>query len=144
MAITQSIVSTFKSELFQGVHNFATGGDKFKIALYTASADLNSSTVSYTGTTGEVPNGSGYTTGGNVLTGQSVGQAGTTIFVDFNDSVWLAASFSAAGAMIYNDSAVGKPAVAVLNFGGTYMPTNNTFTVQFPPATSTTAVITAT
>jgi hypothetical protein len=144
MAITQSIVSTFKSELFQGVHNFATGGDTFKIALYTASADLNSSTVSYTGTTGEVPNGSGYTTGGNVLTGQSVGQAGTTIFVDFNDSVWLAASFSAAGAMIYNDSAVGKPAVAVLNFGGTYMPTNNTFTVQFPPATSTTAVITAT
>jgi hypothetical protein len=144
MAITQSIVSTFKSELFQGVHNFATGGDTFKIALYTASADLNSSTVSYTGTTGEVPNGSGYTTGGNVLTGQSVGQAGTTIFVDFDDSVWLAASFSAAGAMIYNDSAVGKPAVAVLNFGGTYMPTNNTFTVQFPPATSTTAVITAT
>lgn len=144
MAITQSIVSTFKSELFRGVHNFATGGDTFKIALYTASADLNSSTVSYTGTTGEVPNGSGYTTGGNVLTGQSVGQAGTTIFVDFDDSVWLAASFSAAGAMIYNDSAVGKPAVAVLNFGGTYMPTNNTFTVQFPPATSTTAVITAT
>lgn len=144
MAITQSIVSTFKSELFQGIHNFATGGDTFKIALYTASADLNSSTVSYTGTTGEVPNGSGYTTGGNILTGQSVGQAGTTIFVDFDDSVWLAASFSAAGAMIYNDSAVGKPAVAVLNFGGTYMPTNNTFTVQFPPATSTTAVITAT
>lgn len=144
MAITQSIVSTFKSELFRGVHNFATGGDTFKIALYAASADLNSSTVSYTGTTGEVPNGSGYTTGGNVLTGQSVGQAGTTIFVDFDDSVWLAASFSAAGAMIYNDSAVGKPAVAVLNFGGTYMPTNNTFTVQFPPATSTTAVITAT
>ena len=144
MAITQSIVSTFKDELFRGVHNFAAGGSTFKIALYTASANLDSATVSYTGTTGEVPNGSGYITGGNVLTGQSVGQAGTTTFIDFDDSVWLTASFSAAGALIYNDSAIGKPAVAVLNFGGTYIPTNNTFTVQFPPNTSTTAVITAT
>lgn len=144
MAITQSIVSAFKSELFQGTHDFAAGGDTFKIALYTANANLDSTTVSYTGTTGEVPNGSGYTTGGNVLTGQSVGQAGTTTFIDFNDSVWLAASFSAAGALIYNDSAVGKPAVAVLNFGGTYIATNNTFTVQFPPPTGSTAVITAT
>lgn len=144
MAITQSIISTFKVELFEGVHNFSAGGDTFKIALYTANANLNSSTTSYIGTTGEVPNGGGYVTGGNVLTGQVVGQSGTSIYVTFDNSVWLAATFSAAGALIYNDTVLTKPAVAVLNFGNTFIASNNTFTVQFPPATGTTAVITAT
>ncbi len=141
MSIYQTAVSTFKDELLRGVHNFASGGSTFKIALYSSMANLDSTTVSYTGTTGEVPNGSGYTTGGKVLTGQSITASGTVSFVDFGSVSWAGASFSAAGALIYNDSAVGKPAVLVLNFGGTYLSTNSTFTVSYPNATSTTALL---
>ena len=141
MSIYQTAVSTFKDELLRGVHNFASGGSTFKIALYSSTANLDSATVSYTGTTGEVPNGSGYITGGKVLTGQSITTSGTVSFIDFDSVSWVGASFSAAGALIYNDSAVGKPAVLVLNFGGTYLSTNSTFTVSFPNATSTTALL---
>ena len=141
MAITQSIASTFKQELMQAVHDFDTsgsGGDTFKIALYTSSANLSSATTAYT-TSGEVV-GTGYTAGGNTLTNQGVSLSGTTAYTDFADSTWSSASFTAAGAMIYNSSKSNK-AVAIFNFGGDFTCTNGDFTVIFPAATSSTAVL---
>ena len=141
MAITQAVCSSFKSELLQAVHNFAAaGGNTFKIALYTSSATLDSSTTVYT-TSNECPSTGNYTAGGNTLTGQSVTLSGTTAFIDFDDSTWASSTISAAGALIYNSSASNK-AVLVLSFGGTYSSTNGNFTIQFPAATSSTAVLT--
>jgi hypothetical protein len=139
MAITQAICSTFKQQLLEGIHNFAaSGGDTFKIALYTSSANLNSSTTVYT-TSGE-SSGTGYTAGGGTLTNAGTGLTGTTAFLDFEDYTWTSATISAAGALIYN-ATEGNKAVAVLSFGATYPSTNGNFTVTFPAATSTTAVI---
>ena len=142
MAITQAVCSSFKQELLSGTHNFsASGGDTFKIALYTSSATLDSSTTVYSST--NETSGTGYTAGGNTLvtaTG-SVFLSGTTAYIDFDDTTWASASISAAGALIYNSSKSNK-AVLVLSFGGTYTSTNGNFTVQFPAATSSTAVLT--
>ena len=139
MAITQSLASTFKQELLEGIHNFSSaGGDVFKIALYTSSATLSSATTTYT-TSGE-SSGSGYTAGGETLTNVGVSLSGTTAYLDFDDVTWAAATISAAGALIYNSSQSNK-AVAVLSFGATYSSTNGNFTVTFPAATSTTAII---
>ena len=139
MAITQSLASTFKQELLEGVHNFsAVGGDVFKIALYTSSATLSSATSGYT-ISGE-SSGSGYTAGGETLTNVGVSLSGTTAYLDFDDVTWTAATISAAGALIYNSSQSNK-AVAILSFGATYSSTNGNFTVTFPAATSTTAII---
>lgn len=140
MAITQAICSTFKSEVLSALHNFASvGGNTFKIALYTSSANLDSSTTMYT-ISGECPATGNYVAGGNTLTGQSVTLSGTTAYIDFADSTWANATISAAGALIYN-STNGDRAVAVLNFGGTYSSTNGAFTIVFPAPTSTTAVL---
>jgi len=139
MAITQSIVSSFKSELLSGQHNFATGGNTFKIALYVSTATLNSSTTAYT-TSGEVATGGGYTAGGNTLTGQSVTLSGTTAYITFSNSTWTSATISAAGALIYNSTNSNR-AVAVLDFGGTFTSTSGNFTVVFPAATTTTALL---
>lgn len=137
--ITQALASTFKQELLEGIHNFASsGGDTFKIALYTSSANLDSATTVYT-TSGE-SSGTGYTAGGEDLTNVGVSLSGTTAYLDFDDVTWAAATISAAGALIYN-STQGNKAVAVLSFGATYSSTNGAFTVTFPAATSTTAVI---
>lgn len=139
MAITQALASTFKQELLEGVHNFsAAGGDTFKIALYTSSATLSSATSGYTAS-GEA-SGAGYTAGGATLTNVGVSLSGTTAFIDFDDVTWSAATISAAGALIYNSSQSNK-AVAILSFGATYSSTNGSFTVTFPAATSTTAII---
>lgn len=137
--ITQALASTFKQELLEGIHNFSSaGGDVFKIALYTSSANLDSATTAYT-TSGE-SSGSGYTAGGEMLTNVGVSLSGTTAYLDFDDVTWAAATISAAGALIYNSSQSNK-AVAVLSFGTTYSSTNGNFTVTFPAATSTTAII---
>ena len=139
MAITQAICSTFKQELLEGIHNFAaSGGDTFKIALYTSSANLDSSTTVYT-SSGE-SSGTGYTAGGATLTNAGTGLTGTTAFLDFDDYTWTSATISAAGALIYN-ATEGNKAVAVLSFGAVYSSTNGNFTITFPAATSTTAVI---
>ena len=139
MAITQSLCDSFKTELLAAVHNFTPiTGDTFKVALYTSAAELSSNTTVYT-TIGEVV-GSGYVAGGNILTGQSISLSGTTAFVSFTNSLWLSSTLTASGALIYNSTNANK-AVAVLNFGGPFSSTNNTFTVTFPPATATTAVI---
>jgi hypothetical protein len=139
MALTQSVCSTFKQQLLEGIHNFAaSGGDTFKIALYTSSANLDSSTTVYT-SSGE-SSGTGYTAGGATLTNAGTGLTGTTAFLDFDDYTWTSATISAAGALIYN-ATEGNKAVAVLSFGSTYSSTNGNFTITFPAATSTTAVI---
>lgn len=138
MAITQAVCSTFKDDLLSGLQNFATGGDTFKIALYTSSATLDSTTTAYT--TSNEATGTGYTAGGNTLTSQSVTLSGTTAYIDFADSSWTSSTISAAGALIYNSTNSNK-SVCVLNFGGTYSSTNGTFTVQFPAATTTTAIL---
>ena len=144
MAITQAVCSSFKQELLGGVHNFtASTGDVFKIALYTSSATLDSTTTVYSAT--NEASGTGYTAGGNTLTTAtgSVFLSGTTAYIDFDDTTWASSTISAAGALIYNSSKSNK-AVLVLSFGGTYSSTSGNFTVQFPAATSSTAVLTLT
>jgi hypothetical protein len=139
MAITQALASSFKQELLDGVHNFAaSGGDTFKIALYTSSATLSSATTVYT-TSGE-SSGTGYTAGGGTLVNVGTALSGTTAYLDFNDYTWSSATITAAGALIYN-ATQGNKAVSILNFGGTYSSTNGNFTVTFPAATSSTAII---
>jgi hypothetical protein len=139
MAITQALCASFKAELLEAQHNFASlTGDTFKIALYTSATSLNSSTTAYT-TIGEVV-GSGYVAGGNTLTGQSIALSGVTAFVTFTNSEWLNSALTATGALIYNSTNADK-AVCVLDFGGPFSSADNTFTVTFPPSTATTAVI---
>lgn len=140
MAITQAIASTFKAELLGGLQNFtASTGNTFKVALYTSSATLDSSTTVYT-ITNEVPSTGNYVAGGNTLTGQSITLSGTTAFIDFTDSTWASSTISAAGALVYN-STNGNRVVCVLDFGGTYASTNGAFTIVFPAPTITTALL---
>jgi len=137
MAITQALVSSFKAELLEGIHNLNT--DSFYLALYTSSSNISSATTVYT-TTGEVT-GTGYTAGGLLLTNLGVTLSGTTAYASWSPATWSNASISVAGGLIYNASK-GNRAVAVLNFGGTYTADGVTpFTVTFPPYTSTTAPI---
>ncbi len=112
--------------------------NKIKIALYTSAATLGASTTVYT-TSDEVV-GTGYTAGGNTLTGATVSLSGTTAFVDFTDTTWSTATITARGALIYNSS-VGNKAIAVLDFGGDKTSTAGSFTVQFPTNDSTNAII---
>jgi hypothetical protein len=142
MAILQSLCTSFKVQLLSGTQNFNTGTTKvYKIALYTASATLGADTTSYTGsTTGEVANGNGYTTGGNVLTVSQVPtSSGSTAFISFANAIWTASTITARGALIYNST--DDTAVAVLDFGSDKTSTGGNFTVVFPTATSTDAII---
>jgi len=148
MAISSAICNTFKQQLLESKHDFASGGDTFKIALYTSSATLGASTTNYSATN-EISNtsGSAYTAGGETLTGQSVtgGSGASTAFVDFTDAQWTSASFTANGALIYNTTTDGgsstTDAVCVLAFGGDFTASNGTFTVQFPAANTSDAII---
>jgi len=148
MAITQAMATSFKVEILSAYHNFnttnasrlANTADVFKIALYTSSATLGAATTAYSGTN-EVPNGSGYTTGGNTLTiSQVPTSTSTTAWLDFADSSWSTATITANGALIYNSSQ-GNRAVAVLAFGSDKTSTSGTFTIVFPAANSTDAII---
>ncbi len=139
MAITQTTCTSFKKELLEAVHNFTS--HTFKIALYTDSADLGAGTTVYS-TTNEITNTSGtaYTAGGKALTTIAPTTSGTVAFVDFENISWTSASFTARGALIYNSSASNK-AVAVLDFGSNRVVSNDTFEVQFPVSSATTAII---
>jgi len=140
MAISQAMCTSFKSELLTAEHNFAaSGGDTFKIALYTSSATLGASTTAYSATN-EV-SGTGYTATGNTLTNVDPTTSGTTAFTDFADTTWSSATITANGALIYNDDHASDAAVAVLAFGGDKTSTNGDFTIQFPSADSTNAII---
>jgi len=129
MAITQAMCTSFKEDLFQGEQDLDT--DTIKIALYTSSATLDSTTTAYT-TTEEIT-GTGYTAGGVTLTGATIGTSGTTAYVDFDDPEWTSASFTTAGALIYN-STQSNQAIAVLSFGGDFTVTSGTFRIVFPAA----------
>jgi hypothetical protein len=131
MAITQAMCTSFKEDLLQKEQNLETGGDTIKIALFTSSANLDSTTTTYTGQTGEV-SGTGYTSGGVALTNQVVATSGTTAYFDADDPEWTSASFTTAGALIYNDTLAGKNAIAVLSFGGDFTVTSGTFRIVFP------------
>ena len=147
MSITSAVCSSFKSELLSGKHDFdSSGGDTFKIAMFTSSASLDATTTDYS-TSNEITNssGTGYTAGGSALTNQGVTLSSTTAYTDFADVSWTSASFTANGAMIYNTTTDGgsgtTDAVCVIAFGGDKTVSSGTFTVQFPAAGATTAIL---
>ena len=148
MAISQAMVTSFKVEILDAVHNFGTGvvrastaADTFKIALYTSSATLSAATTAYTTTDEVSSSGTNYTAGGQTLTiSQVPTSTGTTAWLDFDDVTWASATLTANGALIYNATQSNK-AVAVLAFGGDKTSTAGNFTIQFPAATSTTAIL---
>ena len=147
MAITSAICSSFKQELLQGKHDFdSSGGDTFKVALYTSSASLGAAATDYS-TSNEIANtsGSAYTAGGKALTNTGVGLTSTTAFTDFSDVSFTSASFTANGAMIYNTTTDGgsntTDAVCIIAFGSDKTATNGTFTIQFPANDSSNAII---
>jgi len=139
MAISQAMCTSFKKELMTGTHNFSSGGNTFKIALYTSSATLGATTTAYS-SSNEV-SGTGYTATGNTLTNVTPTTSGTTAYTDFADTTWSSATITANGALIYNDTATGDPAVCVLAFGGDKTSTNGDFTIQFPTADASNAII---
>ena len=144
MAISQAMCTSFKIQLLSGAQNFNTGTTKvYKIALFTSAATLDASTTTYSGsTTGEVPNGGGYTTGGQTLTVSQIptnGGSGTTAFISFSNVTWSAATITARGALIYNST--DDTAVAVLDFGSDKTSTSGNFTINFPTANATDAII---
>jgi hypothetical protein len=137
MAISQSLATSFKVQLMQGTQNFSS--NTFKMALYTSAATLGPGTTAYT-TSNEV-SGTGYTAGGNTLTvSVAPTSSGTTAFVSFSNTSWTSASFTARGAMIYN-STNGNACVAVFDFGADKTVVDGTFTITFPTADATTAII---
>ena len=141
--------TSFKVEILRGVHNFTTGtGNTFKIALAKATASVTgtygAATTSYSNLTAnsdELANGSGYTTGGNTLVSITPVADGTSAVCDFDNTTWSAATFTTSGAIIYNDTATGDPACAVLDFGGDQQVNAGIFQIQFPAAAAATAII---
>ena len=142
MAITSAICNSFKQEILVGTHYFtASTGNTFKLALYTSSATLGASTTAYSATN-EITNtaGSAYSAGGNTLTSVTPVLDSSTAVCDFSDVSWTSATFTANGALIYNSSQSNK-AVCAIAFGGDKTATNGTFTVQFPTADASNAII---
>jgi len=140
LAITQAMCTSFKVELLQGVHNFTNStGDVFKLALYTSSATLDATTTAYS-SSNEVANSGTYSSGGGSLTNVTPTSTGTTAFTDFSDLSFTSATITARGALIYNSSDSNK-AVAVLDFGSDKTSTDGTFTIQFPTADASSAII---
>lgn len=143
MAITQAMCTSFKQELLEGQHDFRSSGHTFKLAMYTSSATLGASTTDYS-TTNEV-SGTGYTAGGGTLTNVNPTTSGTTAFTDFSDLTFSSATITANGALIYNTTTGGgsgtTDAAIVLAFGGDKSSTNGDFTIQFPTADASNAII---
>ncbi len=141
MAITQAMCTSFKQELLEATHNFKTsgsGGNTFKIALYTSSATLDATTTAYSAT--NETSGTAYVAGGNTLTNITPSSSGTTAFCDFSDSTWSTSTITARGAVIYNSTSSNK-SVAVLDFGSDKSSTSGDFTIQFPTADASNAII---
>tara|TARA_R110000868_G_scaffold81354_1_gene230304 strand:- start:375 stop:812 length:438 start_codon:yes stop_codon:yes gene_type:complete len=142
MAFTGNFMCTsFKVEILKGVHNFtASSGNTFKLALYTNSASFTAATTAYT-TANEVANSGSYSAGGGTLVSVTPVASGTTALCDFADLAFTSATITARGALIYNSSAAGNPTVAVLDFGADKTSTTGTFTIQFPTADATNAIV---
>jgi len=153
MAITQAVCTSFKQELLQGIHNFTSGsgggtttttgsGNAFKVALYTSSASLGAGTTAYSST--NESSGTGYSAGGTALTNVTPTTSSTTALTDFSDVTWTSSSITARGAVIYNSStAAGSAnrAVLVLDFGSDKSSSSGDFTITFPTADSSSAII---
>lgn len=137
--------TSFKKELLFGVHDFANGSDTFNIALYTSAATLDASTTAYSAT--NETSGTGYSAGGQALTNVNPTTSGTTAFTDFADETFTTATITARGALIYNTTpntasiSVTNPAVVVLDFGGDKTSTAGDFTIVFPTADASNAII---
>lgn len=145
---TTAMPTSFKVEILKATHDFtASTGDTFKIALAKADASVtgtyDATTTNYsdlTGNSDELPNGSGYTTGGNSLTSVTPTSDSTTAVCDFDNTTWTSATFTTSGAIIYNSTASNE-AVAVLDFGGDQQVSSGDFQIQFPAAAAATAII---
>ena len=143
MAITSAICNSFKQEILEAEHNFtASTGNTFKLALYDSDATLGAGTTAYS-TSEEITNTSGtaYTAGGKALTSVTPTLDSSTAVCDFADISWTSASFTARGCLIYNDSHSTNASVCAIDFGGDKTATSGTFTIQFPAAAATTAII---
>ena len=142
MAFSGNFMCTsFKVELMKGVHNFTTGtGNTFKLALYNNSASFTAATTAYTATNEVAASGS-YAAGGGTLTNVTPTSSSTTAFTDFADLSFTSATITAYGAMIYNDTAAGNPSVCILDFGGAKASSSGTFTIVFPAADITNAIL---
>ena len=147
MANTSAVCTSFKVELLKGDHNFtASTGDTFKIALYTSSATLGAATTDYA-TGNEITNTSGtaYTAGGKTLTSVTPTSSGTTAYCDFSDVSWTSASFTANAALIYNTTtgtgSSTTDSVCAVAFGGDKTVSSGTFTIQFPTADASDAIL---
>lgn len=139
MAITTAFCTSFKQQLMQGQHNFTLStGNTFKIALYTSSATLGATTTAYSATN-EV-SGTNYTAGGNTLTNVTPTTSGTTAYTDFADTTWSSSTITANGALIYNANA-SNAATVVLAFGSDKSSSNGDFTIVFPLADASNAII---
>ena len=143
MAITQAMATSFKVGILDGTFDFGTGTSQvFKIALYTSAATLDATTTAYTTSNEVSSSGTGYTAGGNTLVVSQVPTStGTTAFLDFADSVWSSATITARGALIYLANGTTNDAVCVLDFGSDKTSTNGNFTVIFPTADASNAII---
>jgi hypothetical protein len=145
MAITQAICNSFKKQLLEADMNFKqTGGDKFKIALYSSTATLNSATTAYPGdsTGGQVGNTGQYTQGGGLLVNNGTSISAGVARCDFADRSFTGVTLTARGALIYNTSSdTTNASVCVLDFGADKTATSGTFTIQFPAPTSTAAIL---
>ncbi len=139
MAITSTLTTSFKKELLEATHNFsASGGNSFKLALFTSSASLGATTTAYS--TSNEASGTNYTAGGSALTNIAPTSSGTTGFTDFSDLTFSSATVTARGCLIYNDTNSDK-AVASIDFGGDKTSTAGDFTIVFPAAAADTAII---
>ena len=143
MAIASAICNTFKTEVLKAVHNFtASSGNTFNLALYTSSASMGASTTAYA-TTNEIANtsGSAYSAKGKALTSVTPALDSSIACCDFADISWTSASFTANGCLIFNDTASGDPGVCVVAFGGDKTVSSGTFTIQFPAADASNAIV---
>jgi hypothetical protein len=136
--------TSFKDQILEAVHDFRTsGGDVFKLALYSSAATLDATTTAYT-SSNEVANSGTYAAGGGTLTNVTPTTTGTTAFTDFADISFTSATINARGALIYNSTPTHtytNPSVVVLDFGGDKISTSGTFTIQFPTADASNAII---
>ena len=139
MAITQAVCTSFKQEILVEGHNFTGSADTFKIALYTSAATLSASTTAYS-SSNEVSDSVSYSAGGGSLTSVTPTTSGTTAICDFADISFTSATITARGALIYNSTNSNK-AVCVLDFGGDKTSTSGTFTIQFPTADASNAIL---
>ena len=140
MAITSAVCNSFKTEVLQALHNFtASSGNSFKLALYTSSATMGAATTAYS--TSQEVSGTNYTAAGAALTKVEPTSSGTTGFTDFADLTFGTATVTARGCLIYNDTQSGDPSVATIDFGGDKTSTAGDFTIVFPAAAASTAII---